>query len=115
MEISYIAALWLWRTIDKIHLKLIILDFAILEKDFDCACGDVIVKLTAQYKINYQSGGPGKLEAFLELIKAEFDKAATEFIELNELNGNTEALHLINGMAKKKAKSCIDVYGKIMK
>lgn len=90
------------------------MDFSVLEKDFDCACSDVIVKLTAQYKINYQSGGPGKLEAFLELIKSEFDKAAANFIELNELNGNNEALHLIHGMAKKQAKKCLDVYGKLM-
>lgn len=91
------------------------MDFSILEKDFDCACSDVIVKLSAQYKVNYQSGGPGKLEVFLELIKSEFDIAAIKFIELHKLEGNLEAKHLIHNMAKKHAKKCLDVYGKIMK
>lgn len=90
------------------------MDYTVLEADFDCACKDVIVNLTAQYKINYQSGGPGKLEAFLELIKSEFDKAAAKFIEDNKLGGDNAATHLVHTAAKKQAKQCLDVYGKLM-
>jgi hypothetical protein len=90
------------------------LDYTLLESDFDCACKDVITNLTAQYKLNYQSGGPGKLEAFLELIKSQFDKAADTFLVANSLNSNTEAQHFVHNIAKKHARECLEVYGKLM-
>jgi len=90
------------------------LDYSILQTDFDCACDTVIANLTEQYKLNYQSGGPGKLEAFLELIKTEFDKAAASFIELNSLDSDSEALHIIHNIAKKHAKKCLENYGKLL-
>ena len=90
------------------------MDYSILESDFDCACGDVITNLTAQYKLNYQSGGPGKLEAFLDLIKTEFEKAETTFISKHKLDTDPKATRLIRFIARKHAKKCLENYGKII-
>jgi len=89
-------------------------DYSVLESDFDCACNDVIANLTLQYKENYQWAGPGKLEVFLELIKTEFEKAETAFIEKSNISDNADALHLIRNIAKRHAKGCIDQYGKMV-
>jgi len=89
-------------------------DYSVLENDFDCACNDVITNLTAQYSLNYQSGGPGRLEAFLDLIKTEFEKAEISFIEKNMIAENAEALHVIRAITKKHAKLCVEHYGKMV-
>jgi len=90
------------------------MDYSILESDFDCACKDVITTLNDQYKLNYQSGGPGRLEAFFELIKNEFEKAEAAFIQKSVLAEDAEALHLVRTITKKHAKSCVDYYGKLV-
>ena len=89
------------------------MDYSILENDFDCACGDVIKSLKVQYKSTYQFGGPGKLEAFLELIKSEFDKAELAFVELNKLSNDAEGLRRIKIIAKKHARKCLEDYSKV--
>ena len=89
------------------------MDYSILETDFDCACGDVIKNLKTLYTSNYQSGGPGKLEAFLELIKAEFEKAEAAFIELNKISDDPEGLKRIRAIAKKHARKCLEDYSKV--
>lgn len=90
------------------------MDYSVLESDFDCACNDIIKNLNSQYRLNYQAGGPGRLEAFLELIKTEFEKAETAFIEKHNIKDVPDALHVIRNVAKKHAKSCIDFYGKMV-
>jgi len=91
-----------------------IVDYSILESDFDCACNDVITNLKAQYSLNYQSGGPGRLEAFLELIKTEFEKAEDSFILKNSIAENAEVLNLIRTITRKHAKLCVEHYGKMV-
>jgi hypothetical protein len=88
-------------------------DYSALEKDFDCACDDVITDLTDKYKTTYQPGGASMLNTFFDLIKTEFDKAAQLFISNNKLNDDNEGLKLILSMAKKHAKKCIDFYGQV--
>lgn len=89
------------------------MDYSILESDFDCACSDVTKNLIKQYKATYQSGGAGMLEAFLELIKSEFEKAELTFIEKHNISGDPEALRRIKVIARKQAKKCLDDYGKV--
>lgn len=84
-----------------------------LEKNFDCACQDVIQELSSQYKSEYEAGGPGKLEAFFELIKSAFEKVQAVFIEENNIGEDKEALKMINSIAKSYAKKCISDYGKV--
>ncbi|MXN89708.1 hypothetical protein GR160_00575 [Flavobacterium sp. Sd200] len=90
------------------------MDYTVLENDFNCACDEVIVNLTEQYKLNYQSGGPGKLEAFLELIRQEFEKVVAAFVSKNDLEKDLQGMSLIQNIAKKYAKSCLDKYSKIV-
>jgi hypothetical protein len=89
------------------------LDYTQLESDFDCACQDVIKNLSEQYKSSYQSGGPGMLEAFLDLIKTAFDDAAALFMANNNINGDKEAHNRITAIAKQYAKKCVVDYGKV--
>ncbi|KGO92301.1 hypothetical protein Q766_12575 [Flavobacterium subsaxonicum WB 4.1-42 = DSM 21790] len=88
-------------------------DYSVLEKDFDCACDDVIKDLTGKYKSTYQAGGADMLNAFFDLIKTEFDNAAQLFITNNKLSNDAEGLRLITAIAKKHAKKCIDFYGQV--
>ena len=90
------------------------MDYTALESDFECACDDVIKNLGTQYKAGYQSGGLGMLEAFFDLIKSEFDKAAQSFIDSNALKQHPDALKLIHAIAKKHAKKCVEFYGKVI-
>lgn len=90
------------------------MDYTALEADFECACDDVIKNLGNQYKTAYQSGGVGMLQAFFDLIKSEFDKAAQHFISSNALAENQDALKLVNNIAKKHAKKCVEFYGKVI-
>ena len=89
------------------------MNYSILESDFDCACGDVSKNLASQYKSTYQSGGAGMLEAFLDLIKSEFEKAELAFIEKNNVSGDPEALRRIKVIARRHAKKCLEDYGKV--
>jgi hypothetical protein len=89
-------------------------DYSILEEDFDCACGDVVKDLSKQYKLTYQAGGPGMLDAFLQLVKAEFEKAELTFIEKFNISGDAEALRRIKTIARKRAKKCVEDYGKVV-
>ncbi|WP_116788783.1 hypothetical protein [Flavobacterium psychrotrophum] len=89
------------------------MDYSILENDFDCACNDVVETLSKQYKSGYSGGGPGKLEAFLDLIKTSFEKAEAVFIESAKIAGDPEALRRIRQIARKHAKKCLESYGKI--
>jgi hypothetical protein len=88
-------------------------DYSVIESDFECACGDVITDLGQQYKNDFHSGGPGRLEAFLDLIKNAFEKAEAAFINTNELIEDPEALRRIRQIAKKHAKKCLEDYGKM--
>lgn len=90
------------------------MDYSILESDFDCACNDVITNLTEQYKLNYQAGGPGKLETFLGLIKTEFEKTETAFVERSGIAENADALNLIRAITKRHARFCVDHYSKMV-
>lgn len=89
------------------------IDYTAIEKDFECACSDVIKELGDQYKSGYTNGGPGRLEAFLDLIKNAFEKAEATFISANKLIDDPEALRRIRQIAKKHAKKCLDDYGKL--
>lgn len=89
------------------------MDYSVLENDFECACSDVITDLTKQYKSEYSGGGPGRLEAFLDLIKASFEKAEALFIENSKIVNDPEALKRIRQIAKSHAKKCVEVYGKL--
>jgi hypothetical protein len=90
-----------------------IVDYSILESDFDCACNDVVKLLSKQYRAQYSSGGPGRLEAFLDLIKNSFEQAEAAFIDKAKIADNPEALKRIRQVAKRHAKRCLDDYGKI--
>lgn len=89
------------------------MDYAALEKLFDCTCQDVIKDLKEQYKSDYEQGGPGKLEAFLELIKTSFEKAEAAFLDKHNLGDDKEALHRIRAIAKTYAKKCVGDYSKV--
>lgn len=89
------------------------IDYNELENKFDCACQDVIVSLSSQYKEHYQGAGPGKLEVFLELIKTEFDRILTLFTDENNIKEEKEILQRIQGIARNYAKKCAEDYGKI--
>jgi hypothetical protein len=89
------------------------IDYSELESKFDCACQNVIASLSSQYKEHYHGAGPGKLEAFFELIKSEFDHVVTIFTNDNGINEDKEALQRIQSMAKNHAKKCIDDYGRV--
>lgn len=84
-----------------------------LESRFDCACKDAVSDLSNQYTSNYQSGGPGKLSVFLELIQVQFDQVESVFVREYELHTDVEALKRIRAIAKNYAKKCVDEYGKI--
>ena len=88
-------------------------DYSLIEGDFECACGDVIKELGKQYKSDYHGGGPGRLEAFLDLIKNAFEKAESTFINANKLIEDPEALRRIRQIAKQHAKKCLEEYGKM--
>ena len=90
------------------------LNYEDLEHRFNCACQDVVQQLSEQYKSDYQSGGPGRLTAFLDLIKKQFDEIEGTFIRHHGLNEDSEALRRIRGIAKMFAKRCVDDYGKIV-
>lgn len=89
------------------------MDYNKIEEDFDCACQDVIKRLSTQYVSTYQSGGPGMLEAFFELIRSEFQKAEEYFIGSNNLSDNQEALKRVRAIAKNQAKKCLEHYSKV--
>ncbi|KOS07946.1 hypothetical protein AM493_19210 [Flavobacterium akiainvivens] len=89
------------------------MDYTALENDFECACQDVITTLKSSYKTSYSAGGAAKLEAFLNLIKTEFDTAEAKFIDTNKLTGNTEALKRVRDIAKKHAKTCLEYYARV--
>ena len=89
------------------------MDYSLLESDFDCACGDVIKKLSEAYRSGYHTGSPGMLEAFLDLIKSEFEKAEAAFIDSNKVGADPEALRRIRSIAKKHARKCLEDYGKV--
>ncbi len=76
------------------------LNYEDLEKRFDCACNDAVSDLSVQYKSTYQAGGPGKLSAFLELIKMQFEQVESAFIRDNELHVDVEALRRIKSNSK---------------
>lgn len=90
------------------------LNYEDLEHRFNCACQDVVQELSVQYKSDYQSGGPGRLTAFLDLIKKQFDEVEGNFIKHNGISEDHEALRRIKGIAKMFAKRCVDDYGKIL-
>ncbi|MFP9099111.1 hypothetical protein ACLI09_08660 [Flavobacterium sp. RHBU_24] len=87
-------------------------DYSVIESDFECSCGDVIKDLAQIYKSDYHSGGPGRLEAFLDLIKHAFEKAEAAFINTNNLVQDPEALRRIRQIAKTHAKKCVEEYAK---
>jgi len=87
--------------------------YAELENSFDCACKDVVKKLSEVYKSDYQMGGPGKLNTFLDLIQQEFDAVETKFVGENNLSSDSEALHAVRSIAKAYAKRCVEDYGKV--
>ncbi len=89
------------------------LNYEELETEFDCACQDVVKELSVQYQSEYQSGGPGKLTAFLELIQQEFDKVETGFIRKFSLSEDLEALRRIRAIAKAFARKCVEDYGRV--
>jgi len=89
------------------------LNYEDLESRFDCACKDAVSDLSAQYKNTYESGGPGKLDAFLALVQMHFDQVESIFVRDNEIAVDVEAIRRIKAIAKKYAKDCLDVYGKM--
>lgn len=89
------------------------MDYYALENDFECACQDVIGTLKSSYTANYSAGGAGMLEAFLNLIKSEFEQAESKFIDSNKLSGNNEAIKRVRDIAKKHAKTCLEFYAKV--
>jgi hypothetical protein len=89
------------------------MDYSALENDFECACDDVITTLKSSYAANYSAGGAGMLEAFLNLIKTEFELAESKFIDKNKISDNAEALKRVRNIAKKHAKSCLEHYAKV--
>jgi hypothetical protein len=89
-------------------------DYTALEKDFECACNDVITTLKNSYKSSYSTGGAAMLEAFLSLIKSEFETAEAKFVDSNKISGDPEALRRVRNIAKKHAKTCLEYYGKVI-
>lgn len=89
------------------------MDYSEIEKKFDCACQDVIEDLSKQYKSEYEAGGPGKIEVFFDLIKTQFERVETFFIEKNKIDNDREALKRIRAIAKSYAKKCIASYGNL--
>ncbi|MCW4470861.1 hypothetical protein OGH69_17975 [Flavobacterium sp. MFBS3-15] len=89
------------------------LDYEDLGKRFDCACGDVIEKLSTVYATDYKGAGPEKLSAFLELIQKEFDAAETTFIRDNKIGSDARALQDIKAIAKSYARKCLSDYSKV--
>lgn len=87
-------------------------DYSVIERDFECACNDVINTLGQEYKKDYHGGGPGRLEAFFDFIKNAFETAEAAFINTNKLIEDPEALRRIRQIAKKHAKKCVESYGK---
>ena len=87
--------------------------YAELENRFDCACKEVVEKLSETYKSDYKAQGPEKLTAFLDLIQRKFDDAETLFIKENKLAADADALHAIKAIAKTYARKCIDDYGRV--
>ena len=73
----------------------------------------MIKSLSDQYKSAYEPGGPGRLEAFFTLIKSEFEKVESTFIEKTNISADKEAIKRIRAIAKAYAKKCVDDYGKI--
>ncbi|WP_159800301.1 hypothetical protein [Flavobacterium sp. MK4S-17] len=90
-------------------------DYTELESKFDCACQEAVDSLATEYKSKYESGGPGKLEAFLELIQVEFEKVENNFISENKIKKDSEALKRIRAIAKNYAKRCVTDYSKLKK
>jgi hypothetical protein len=88
-------------------------DYIALEKDFECACQDIITTLKSSYKTSYSTGGAAMLEAFLSLIKREFEAAEATFIDTNSLSGDNEALKRVRNIARQHAKTCLDYYAKV--
>ncbi len=87
------------------------IDYDKLEKDFECACQDAIDELKTQYKDHYH--GTGKLEAFFELIKAQFQKVVDYFSSNNGIKEDKEAMRRISSIAKSHAKKCTDFFTKV--
>lgn len=89
------------------------LDYENLGQRFDCACQEVINKLSTVYQDDYRGAGLEKLSAFLELIQQEFDAAENNFIRDNEIGSDTRALQEIKSIAKLYAKKCLTDYSKV--
>lgn len=89
------------------------MDYTILEKDFECSCQDVISTLKKSYAANYSTGGAAMLEAFLNLIKNEFETAEARFVDSNKLSGDIEAIKRVRNIAKKHAKTCLEYYARV--
>lgn len=89
------------------------MNYTELENNFECACQDVIKDLSKQYKSEYEAGGPGKIEAFFDLIKTQFEKVEANFVEKNKIENDREAIKRIRAIAKSYAKKCVMNYGNL--
>jgi hypothetical protein len=96
-----------------VMISMMELDYENLGKRFDCACQDVISKLSSVYKDDYRGAGAEKLSAFLDLIQQEFDAAESNFIRDNEIGSDARALQDVKSIAKLYAKKCLTDYSKV--
>ncbi len=89
------------------------IDYDDLGNRFDCACKDVVEKLSVSYAADYKGKGPDQLSAFLELIQREYDAAEALFIRENKLTSDPRALQDIKAIAKSYARKCVEDYARV--
>jgi hypothetical protein len=91
-------------------------DYEILERDLVEACNAVHQAFLKKFSQgdSYTSVGGAKLEAFINGLKAEFEKAAIDFLKKHELDGDTEARKRALTITKLYAKKCVDDFSKVL-
>lgn len=91
-------------------------DYEKLERDLEEACEvvhqDFLKKFS--HSNSYTSVGGAKLEAFINGLKAEFEKAAMNFLKKMNLDDDAEARKRALTITKLYAKKCVDDYSKVL-
>lgn len=91
------------------------LDYAEFEKELESACNYTYKKFLIEFNNDstYLSAGGGRLEAFIEGIQEEFDKATIAFLKRHNAENDAEAKRQALAIAKAGAKKCIEGFSKI--
>ena len=91
------------------------LDYAEFEKELERACNFTYKKFQEDFSNDstYISAGGGRLEAFIEGIQEEFDKATVAFLKRHNAENDPEAKRHALSIAKESAKKCIEDISKI--